>query len=124
MNDTCKAVLGVVMLASCSHPQAVSSGAGGPPVRTLLEVRHISVSIDRLPQDVYDFASNIENLPEWATGLGKNIRNVAGEWIADGPTGPVKVRLVRRNGVSERKFAEDAKWVTKDLRLLKSLLER
>jgi hypothetical protein len=61
MNDTRKAVLGVVMLASCSHPQAVSSGAGGPPVRTLLEVRHISVSIDRLPQDVYDFASNSAN---------------------------------------------------------------
>jgi hypothetical protein len=32
--------------------------------------------------------------------------------------------LFRQPGVSERKFAEDAKWVTKDLRLLKSLLER
>ena len=45
----------------------------------LLEVRHISVSIDRLPQDVYEFASKLENLPKWATGLGKNFRNVDGE---------------------------------------------
>jgi hypothetical protein len=164
MTDACKAVFGVVMLASCSHPQPVSSRAGGLPVRTLLEVRQISVSIDRPPQDVYSFASNIENLPKWATGLGKTIRNVDGEWIADGPTGQVKVRFVRRNDfgvldhdvilesgttihnpirvvpngrgseviftlfrqpdVSEEKFAEDAKWVEKDLRMLKSLLER
>lgn len=130
----------------------------------LLEVRHISVSIDRLPQDVYEFASKIENLPKWATGLGKNFRNVDGEWVADSPTGPIKVRFVSRNefgvvdhdvilesgmtihnpirilpngrgtevvftlfrqpGASEQKFAEDAKWVEKDLRLLKTLLER
>jgi hypothetical protein len=132
-------------------------------VQTLLEVRHISVSIDRSPQDVYGFASKMENLPKWATGLGKNFRNVDGEWIADSPTGPVKVRFVRRNdfgildhdvvlpsgaiihnpirvlpngtgsevtfalfrqsGVSPQKFAEDAKWVEKDLGLLKSHLE-
>jgi hypothetical protein len=130
----------------------------------LLEVRHISVSIDRLPQDVYEFASKLENLPKWATGLGKNFRNVDGEWVADSPTGPIKVRFVRRNefgvldhdvilesgttvhnpirilpngrgtevvftlfrqpGASEQKFAEDARWVEKDLRLLKTLLER
>jgi hypothetical protein len=164
MTDACKAVFGVVMLASCSHRQPVSSRAGGLPVQTRLEVRQISVSIDRPPQDVYSFASNIENLPKWATGLGKTIRNVDGEWIADSPTCQVKVRFVRRNdfgvldhdvilesgttihnairvvlngrgseviftlfrqpSVSEEKFAEDAKWVEKDLRMLKSLLER
>lgn len=64
---------------------------------TLLEVRHISVSIDRPPQDVYEFASKIENLPRWASGLGKNFRNVDGEWLADGPIGAIRVSFVRRN---------------------------
>jgi len=66
-------------------------------VPTLLEVRHISVSIDRPPQDVYEFASKIENLPRWASGLGKNFRNVDGEWLADGPIGAIRVSFVRRN---------------------------
>jgi hypothetical protein len=133
-------------------------------MQTLFEVRHISVSIDRSPRDVYRFASNVENLPRWATGLAGTIRHVGGEWIADSPLGRVNVRfaegndfgvldhdvvlesgatihnpmrvvpngtgsevifsLFRQPGVSAQKFAEDAKWVEKDLGALKSLLER
>lgn len=132
-------------------------------MQTLLEVRHVSVSINRAPQDVYRFASNVENLPKWATGLGKTIRQVNGEWVADGPMGPVSVRFVQPNdlgvldhdvtletgatfhnplrvvpngtgsevvftlfrepSVSAEKFAEDARWVEKDLGVLKALLE-
>jgi hypothetical protein len=66
-------------------------------MQTLLPVRHISVSIRSSPEDVYAFASNIENLPRWASGLGGSIRNVGGEWIADGPMGPVKVRIAAPN---------------------------
>lgn len=36
----------------------------------LLEVRHISVSIRRAPRDVYEFAANAQNMPQWARGLG------------------------------------------------------
>jgi hypothetical protein len=129
----------------------------------MLEVRNISVSIPRSPKDVYTFTSNGENLPRWATGLGKTVRSVDGEWIADGPLGHIKIRfaapnelgvldhdvvlesgasvhnpmrvvpngsgstviftLIRLPGVSEQKFAEDAKWVEKDLTMLKGLLE-
>ena len=66
-------------------------------MQTLLEARHVSVSIQRSPQDVYAFASNIENLPRWATGLGSTIRKVGGDWIAQGPMGPVKVRFTAPN---------------------------
>jgi hypothetical protein len=133
------------------------------PVKTLLEVRHLSVSIDRPPEDVYRFASQVDNLPRWATGLGAG-RNVGGEWVADSPMGEIKVRFARPNdlgvldhdvvlasgetihnpmrvvpnaagseviftllrqpGVSDEKFEEDARWVEKDLRILKGLLER
>jgi hypothetical protein len=129
----------------------------------IFEVRHISVSINRPPEQVYGFASRIENLPRWATGLGQSLRSVNGEWIADSPMGRVKIRFAERNdfgvldhdvilesgaaihnplrvvpngtgseviftlfrrpGVSEEKFAEDAKWVAKDLGILKGLLE-
>ena len=63
----------------------------------LFEVRNISVSIGRAPMDVYAFAGNGENLPRWATGLGQTIRDVGGEWIADGPLGRVKIRFAAPN---------------------------
>jgi hypothetical protein len=63
--------------------------AGEAPVRSLLEVRHISVSIDRPRQRGSE----------------------------------VTFTLFRQPGDSDKKFAEDTRWVEKDLRLLKSLLE-
>src|SRR3990172_10629712 len=123
------------------------------------EARHISVSIDRPPDEVYSFVSNPENLPKWATGLGGSIQKVNGEWIADAPMGKVKIKfaeenkfgvldhevvlesgvtinnpmrviangkgselfftLIRQPEVSDEKFAQDARWVEKDLKILK-----
>ncbi|MBI2209336.1 MAG: SRPBCC family protein [Deltaproteobacteria bacterium] len=131
---------------------------------TLHAVRHISVSIHRAPQEVYDFASNPENLPKWATGLAGGIKKVNNEWMAESPLGKVKIRFAERNrfgildhdvtlesgvqihnpmrvvpngsgseviftllrqpDMSDEKFEEDAKWVEKDLTILKGLLER
>jgi hypothetical protein len=62
-----------------------------------LPVRHLSVSIDRPPAEVYAFASRPENLPAWASGLAAGIRQVAGEWVADAPAGTVRIRFVPRN---------------------------
>jgi len=61
--------------------------------------RHISVSIDRPAAAVYEFASNPENLPKWATGLSGSIARIDGEWIAESPMGRVKIRFVERNGL-------------------------
>ncbi len=128
------------------------------------QVKHISVTIDRPPKEVYAFVSDPENLPKWATGLGGSIRKVNDEWIADSPMGRIKIRfaeqnpfgvldhevilesgvrinnpmrvisngdgseifftLVRQPGTSDEKFAEDARWVEKDLKILKGLLEQ
>jgi hypothetical protein len=133
-------------------------------MRTLHEVRHVSVSIARSPADVYAFVSRPENLPRWATGLAPTIENVDGEWIADAPAGKVKVRLAERNalgvldhdvvlesgatvhvpmrvipngtgsevvltvlreeGVPDEKFDADTRWVERDLKGLKAVLER
>ena len=132
-------------------------------MRRTNQVRHISVSIDRLPGDVYVFVSDPANLPKWATGLSGSIRNVQGKWIADSPMGKIRIRfaeknrfgvldhelvletgtaisnpmrviangggsemiftLIRQAGMSKEQFDADARWVEKDLRLLKDILE-
>lgn len=63
----------------------------------LLDVKNISVSILRSPPDVYAFASNGENLPRWASGLGNSVRRIHGEWVADGPLGRIRVRFAPSN---------------------------
>ena len=59
--------------------------------------RNLSVSINRNAKDVYDFVRIPENFPRWASGLGKSLNKVKGEWIAETPEGPVKVRFTERN---------------------------
>ena len=59
--------------------------------------KHISVSIERRAAEVYEFASNPENLPQWAGGLSGAIKKVDDEWIAEAPMGTVKVNFVEKN---------------------------
>jgi len=60
--------------------------------------RHISISINRSPADVYAFASNPENLLQWAAGLsGASIEKSGDEWICESPMGRVKVKFAEQN---------------------------
>jgi uncharacterized membrane protein len=59
--------------------------------------QHISVSINRSADQIYEFASNPENLPKWAAGLSGSIRNVNGDWIAESPMVKVKVKFADKN---------------------------
>lgn len=59
--------------------------------------RHISISIDKPVEEVYEFASNPRNLPKWAAGLSGSIRQVGEDWMADSPMGVVKVKFADRN---------------------------
>ena len=59
--------------------------------------QHISASINRSPDQVYEFTSNPENLPKWAAGLGGSIKNVNGDWIAESPMGRLKVKFADKN---------------------------
>jgi uncharacterized membrane protein len=126
--------------------------------------KHISVSIERSAAQVYEFASNPENLPQWAGGLSGSIKKVDDEWIAEAPMGRVKVEfaeknkfgildhdvtlssgakfynpmrvfpnndgsevvftLYRRPEMTDQNFVEDAESVERDLKKLKSLLEK
>jgi hypothetical protein len=60
-------------------------------------LRNLSVSINRDVRDVYSFVCVPENFPRWASGLGKSLKRVNGEWVAETPGGPVQVRFTERN---------------------------
>lgn len=66
-------------------------------METRYEVRHISVFINRSPEEVYRFTSNPENLPRWATGLGDSIKKSGHVWIADSPMGTIKIKFAENN---------------------------
>jgi hypothetical protein len=62
-----------------------------------LEVKHVSVSIERSPDEVYRYALNIETWPAWAHGIGTSVRKAGDGWIAEGPLGKVTIRFVEPN---------------------------
>ena len=62
-----------------------------------MESQHLSVHIRRGVDAVYDYASNPENLPEWAAGLSSGIALVAGDWVSDSPMGRVIVEMIEPN---------------------------
>lgn len=62
------------------------------------EARHVSVAIERSPDDVYRYVSNLETWTRWAHGLGTSVRKVGDVWVAAGGTlGEVKIRLAEPN---------------------------
>jgi uncharacterized protein (TIGR02246 family) len=64
------------------------------------DVRHISISIVRSPEEVYAFASDPRNLPQWASGLARSTVTREGDvWVAEAPMGKVKVRFAPPNAL-------------------------
>jgi hypothetical protein len=90
------ALAGVIAVCSCAHQSNADPG-GAAMNNGLFECRNISVSILRSPKEVYAFTSSGENLPLWASGLGHSVRNVDGQWVADGPLGHILVRFAPPN---------------------------
>jgi hypothetical protein len=57
----------------------------------------MSTSIKSDPKTVYDFVSNLENLPKWASSTFPSIKEVNGEWVVDTPNGRNKVIITEKN---------------------------
>lgn len=67
-------------------------------IMTTYPAKHVSVSIHRSVNDVYQFMANPENMPLWAAGLSKSKMEKSGDqWIAESPMGKVKVRFTEKN---------------------------
>ena len=59
--------------------------------------KNLSVSIGLDAQRAYGFLSLPENFPKWASGLAGSLKKAGGEWQAQTPEGPMKVRFSERN---------------------------
>jgi hypothetical protein len=63
----------------------------------VMPAKIIHVSIDRDWREVYDFAANPENMPQWASGLASELKRDGNDWIATGAIGAVRVSFAPRN---------------------------
>ena len=61
------------------------------------ESKHLSERINRPADEVYDYASDPANLPEWAPGLGSSVEQVDGRWFVDTAMGRVGFAFAPRN---------------------------
>ncbi len=62
------------------------------------ESTHVSTSINRPWREIYDFASNPKNLPQWAAGLaGATVEEIDGQWVTDSPMGRVGITFADPN---------------------------
>jgi hypothetical protein len=59
--------------------------------------RFISEWIKRAAADVYDYASDPANLPNWAPGLGSSVEDVDGQWFVETSEGRVGVAFAPAN---------------------------
>lgn len=63
----------------------------------IAESRHVGVTIARPADEVYRYAGDPTNIPEWAPGLGTAVDRVNGEWIVRTAGGPVTVEFAAGN---------------------------
>jgi hypothetical protein len=61
------------------------------------ESRHLSMHIDRSTDEVYAFAGDPANLPQWAPGLCTSVEQVDGQWIAETGTASVQLAFAPTN---------------------------
>jgi len=66
-------------------------------VGTLHEAVVVSQAVDVSADLVYAFASRMDKLPLWASGLAEGIEQRDGEWFAESPMGRVKVEMAPTN---------------------------
>jgi hypothetical protein len=63
----------------------------------MMKSKTMSTSIKSDPKTVYDFVSNLENLPRWASSTFPTIKEDNGEWVVDTQNGRNKVMITERN---------------------------
>lgn len=81
-------------LSTCSDSPNPPSCGRLPAVRS----HHVSRVIAASPEAVYEYASNVENLPRWAAGLAQaEIVQDGDVLLVESPMGRVKVRFVEQN---------------------------
>lgn len=52
-----------------------------------------SITIHRIPDQVFAFVSNPANLPLWSQSFCLSVYQENGQWMVETPEGPVKIRI-------------------------------
>ncbi|XVU22415.1 SRPBCC family protein [Actinoplanes sp. CA-054009] len=55
------------------------------------DTAHLAERISRPAAEVYEYASNPANIPEWAPGLGQGVEQTGDDWFVLTDTGRIKV---------------------------------
>ena len=64
----------------------------------VLESVHVSTTIDRPADEVYAYASDPGNLPNWAAGLARqDVQLIDGVWVTESPMGRVTIEMAPSN---------------------------
>jgi len=64
----------------------------------MLPAETYSISINRDWRAVYEAIWRPEMFPKWASGLAQSdLRQEGGEWLAQGPEGPIRIRFTPHN---------------------------
>jgi hypothetical protein len=61
------------------------------------ESLYINERIGRPADEVYEYAVDPKNLPQWAPGLASAVENVDGQWFVETPIGRAGFAFVERN---------------------------
>jgi hypothetical protein len=65
-----------------------------------MDVRHLSIFIARAPGDVYEFAADPRNLPQWAAGLARSeVTRTGDAWVVQAPFGKATIRFAPQNAL-------------------------
>src|SRR5688500_15399051 len=63
----------------------------------MMNSRTITCSICRPRSEVYEFASNPKNLPQWVRSFCLSVKKSGDDWLRETPTGFVGIRFVPAN---------------------------
>ena len=64
----------------------------------VLESVHVSTTINRPADEVYAYASDPGNLPNWAAGLARqDVQLIDGVWVTESPMGRVTIEMAPSN---------------------------
>ena len=68
-----------------------------------------SITIDCEPSQVLTFVSDPSNLPLWSKSFCLSIRQEQGQWVAQTPQGPIRIRIAthRQLGIADQFLTKD-----------------
>jgi hypothetical protein len=62
-----------------------------------MQSKTLTASINRGTKSVYEYVSDLSNLPRWATTFCLSIKKAGDDWIAQTPQGEARIRMTPRN---------------------------